>query len=234
MDLPGVTSVHVSAPEVRANAPPNIVLYRGSRLTRLQSAFDINGCMVRDTTLYTNGPGDFNNGIFNSIYMAVDFEVAKRYAAWAKRRDDNQPAGILRVEMPNAAIESLSHPEKKFLYWPTQEWKELVWKCRRREKLLGKMKQIRNTTLMIGTICGKPNEVIARLPSPDHITESMLIRTSSGRPAVQYVFTDEDGGAFLVEHCQRSSRVYTLAAADLAMIEAEDSSRFGDDTHWEG
>lgn len=86
------------------------------------------------------------------------------------------------------------------------------------------MAQVRYATLIVGTICSKPNGVIAGLPSADHITEHMLVRTTSGNPAVQYVLTSDVGGDFLADNCSRTSKIYTLSTQDLAIIEGEDLS----------
>ena len=220
--LPGVSSIHISAPEVRANAPGLTVLYKGANITCLQSAFDAQGRMTEPQHLMSSGVSDFNNTSSNSIYMAMNFDIAKKYAAWAKRRDPNQLAGILRLEVPNAAIESLTHPHKIAVYWPSQRWRELVWTCRRGNRLHGNMVQVRYSTLMIGTICGKPNDIIASLPSPDDITERMLVHNPSGSPAVQFAFTGDQGVDFLADNCSRASRIYPLATRDLDRVESED------------
>ena len=44
------------------------------------------------------------------------------------------------------------------------------------------MNHVKNSTVTIGTIRGKPNDVIAGLLSADDVTENMLFRTQSGHP----------------------------------------------------
>lgn len=75
--------------------------------------------MTEPQRLVSTGEGDFNSAGFGSIYMALDFDIAKKYAAWAKRRDTTQYAGILRVEVPNNAIENLTPADKIIIYWPS-------------------------------------------------------------------------------------------------------------------
>ena len=52
-DMPGVSSVHISAPEVRAKVPGFTVLYKGGRITRLRAAFDANHYMTDPQHLAT-------------------------------------------------------------------------------------------------------------------------------------------------------------------------------------
>jgi hypothetical protein len=125
--------------------------------------------------------------------MAIDFEVARKYAFWCKKREPSSAVSVLRVEIPNATIESLSGEERFGLYWPSEEWKQLFWTCRRRQSLRNQLAKYARATLVIGTICAMPNDVIANLASSDNITQRMIFTKEDGGNAVQFAFIDDQG-----------------------------------------
>jgi hypothetical protein len=198
---PGMSAITTSSPAARENAPGHTVLYRGGYSTTILKIFDEQDNAIGDklSELQTTRPGDFNS-TKNAVYMAIDFEVAQKYAFWCKRRDPSSAVSVLRMEIPNAAIEGLSDEERLRIYWPSQEWKQLVWKCRRRQPLKNHIAKYARATLVIGTICAKPNDLIANLDASNNITQSMTFIKKDGGDAFQFAFIDDQGLEFLAVH----------------------------------
>ena len=153
--------------------------------------------------LIATGPADFTNPVRPGAYFGVDLEIAQHYANYAKRRVPAQEVVILRMELPNEVIEKLSPEEKLRCYWPSKEWQELVWTCRiptrEHSKELARYARY-SVALIIGTICGKPDAVIAGLDHPDQISERMVMKSPRNLPAVQYCFAGNAGLEILKQH----------------------------------
>lgn len=215
---PSMSPMVTSAPEVRANAPGHTVLYRGGYETSIKAIFDDDGRVVNMAPLFSGRPGDFNS-TKKASYMALDFEIANKYAYWSKVRDRSQLTVILRLEIPNSALESMDGSEKCHAYWPSQEWKELVWNCRRNKRLQHSLTKFGKATLAIGTICGKPNVVVTNLPSPAEITHQMILQGPRG-DAVQYVFIDDQGVEFLETHGSSTCTVHPMTRRVVEEIES--------------
>lgn len=198
---PGASPLTAVSPAARSNAPGHSVLYKGGYSTRLLKAFNEQGKITYGTlgSLQSQSPGDFHSGQL-ALYLALDFDIAAKYAFWAKKRDSSLAVSILRLEMPNAAIEALDETEKRTVYWPSQEWKDLVWICRRDDKFPKQLTKFQKPTVIIGSICGKPDEVITSLSSSDLIKNSMVLQRKDGGKAVQYAFMHIQGRHFVADH----------------------------------
>jgi len=215
-----MSSVTVSSPAAHSNTPGHTVLYRGGYSSAILKIFDEQGKVIGDRIgeLQTTRPGDFNS-TKNAVYMAINFEVARKYAFWCKKRDPSSAVSVLRVEIPNATIESLSGEERFGLYWPSEEWKQLIWTCRRRQSLRNQLAKYARATLVIGTICAKPNDVIANLASSDNITQRMIFTKEDGGNAVQFAFIDDQGLEFLAA-CGIKYVAHPMSRRDVQELEA--------------
>jgi hypothetical protein len=179
-----------------ANAPGNMTLYKGTDQALLSSLFDAYG-RVDFGCFISRRPSDFSARHSADIYFAVDREVAEYYAFYAKRRSVCSAAVIVQMTIPHSVIESLSEPDIQRVYWPSTQWKSIVFHCRRAKKLPADLRKFQRAKLVIGTICRKPTVVITNLGSANEITEGMVLKTRDGRNAVQYVFKGDDGDALL-------------------------------------
>ncbi|KPM39588.1 hypothetical protein AK830_g6939 [Neonectria ditissima] len=218
---PSLSPMTTSAPEVRASAPGHTVLYKGLFKTRADPLFNEEGQIVNLGCLSSSVNGDFHSRPWASS-MVVDFEIANKYAHFAKVRDSNQLAVIVRVEIPNSALESLDDTQKLSTYWPSQGWKELVWKCRKGIRLRDEWTKFRNATLAIGTICGKPDMVINALDSPSDITHNMVLQGPRG-DAIQYVFIGNQGEEFLERFMSSNITVHPMTRQVVEEMELKDS-----------
>lgn len=215
---PGISPIVTSAPEVRASAPGHTVLYRGGYETSINHIFDDAGRIANMAPLLSGRPGDFNS-TKKAISMVLDFEIANKYAYWSQVRDRSQLAVILRVEIPDSALEIMDGSQRCYAYWPSQEWKELVWNCRRNKRLRHSLAKFGKATLAIGTICGKPNKVVTNLLSPVEITHQMILQGPRG-DAVQYVFIGDQGVEFLETHGSSTCTVHPMTRHVVEQIES--------------
>jgi hypothetical protein len=181
--------------------------------------FNNEGQVVELAPLLTHDGGDFDDTL--AFYLAVDFEVANQYALWAQKRDPNQVAVVVRIAFPNAALEALGAEDKLLVHWPSDEWKEAVWTFRRRKRPPGHFARYRRASLVIGTICGKPSDLIANLNASTDITHDMVLRNARGEDAAQYAFVEDQGQLFLEEHGMGNCTVHPMTPREAAEIEVE-------------
>lgn len=142
----------------------------------------------------------------------MDREIAVYYANYAKRRVEVNSVVVIHMAIPNSAIEGLSTTELVRTYWPSEEWKSLIFHCRKKKKLPSELRKFKDATLIIGTTSKKPNSVDEKMESPEEIVDTMVLKTKGGRSAVQYVFSSEEGDDFLKEHGQL--RVFPVTARE--------------------
>ncbi|CDM37174.1 hypothetical protein DTO013E5_9484 [Penicillium roqueforti] len=202
------TALSEAATTAASRAPGHTTIYKGIDQALITELFDHNGnldfgCLISRSRCDFSGRQD-------DLYFAIDREVAELYACYIKHRSTCSGVVIIHISIPNSVIESLSIPDIQFNYWPNAEWKSLIFHCRQGKKLPSKLRKYKLAKLIIGTICGKPNLVISRMRSPDEITEHMVLKTSDGRNAVQYVFKGDDGDT-LLEECS-SVTVFPLTS----------------------
>ncbi|PKK50894.1 hypothetical protein CI102_3104 [Trichoderma harzianum] len=201
----------MSAAALRAaNAPGSLTIYRGTEKFRLDRLFDSNGNVDNIETLSSRPPTDFC-GKASAYYFAVDRDVAIKYACYAKRRSDISSLVIVHATFKNSTIESLSEAEMQRVYWPSEEWKRIIFWSRRGKKLPSDLHKYRQASLIIGTIAGKPNTVYTNLDHHDEIPEEFVLKNSAGRNAVQYVFLNDEGEELLGK---AEIKVFPLTSAE--------------------
>ena len=91
--------------------------------------------------------------------------MAEYYAKYAKRRANCESVVIVYLRIRNDAIESLSAPDIQRIYWPSNEWKELIWHCRTVEFLPSYLERYEQAILVIGTISRRPDSVYLQMNS---------------------------------------------------------------------
>ncbi|KAK0708417.1 hypothetical protein B0H67DRAFT_603407 [Lasiosphaeris hirsuta] len=150
---------------------------------------------------------------------APGYTVAEYYAGYAKRRTEYESVVILCLCIPNAAIEALSEPDIRRLYWPSNDWKELVWRCRTRQTLPTRLRSYRNALLIIGTTSRRPDSEYHALGSWEDVTERFLLKVGAnegGAMATQYVVTGEDERReWLGENGARNIKVFPYTRVEL-------------------
>ena len=189
-----------------ANAPGYTTLYRGMDKARLDNTFTEDGAVVNIGRLFSNPQTDFHSSRA-AFYFTVDLDIAQKYARYALARDNVSAVCIVRISIPNSAVESMSSTQLQRVYWPNAEWRALVWHCRRGARLPESLSQFKRATLVIGTIAKSPNRVYEAMESPDQITERRVMKTAAGRDAVQWGFNDDEGYVFINEHVALPRRV---------------------------
>ncbi|OAA54515.1 hypothetical protein SPI_08761 [Niveomyces insectorum RCEF 264] len=126
---------------------------------------------------------------------------------------------ILCIPVPNAAIESLQEPRILRVFWPSPEWKELIWTCRTSRDLPSHLRQFERATVIIGTSSRRPNRAFENMKSYLEVGEKYVLRVGQqgeGRPAVQYAFAGrEHGKNFLLRNGARNLKLFSFAHDDL-------------------
>ncbi|PTB66896.1 hypothetical protein BBK36DRAFT_1083734, partial [Trichoderma citrinoviride] len=210
---PGTSEQHTALSEAALqNAPGSLTLYRGMSQARAENLFDEDGT-VAIQRLVSRPPTDFCSDD-SAYYFAVDRDVAIRDACWTRRRGNDTSVVIVHVEIPTACVERLSGSEVLRVYWPSEEWKRLIWICRNDHTFPSALVKYKRATLIIGTIAGKPNEVYMNMNTSSHqqITEKHVLKNQAGGDAVQYVFRNPEGRRLLAENA--GFKVYNLPSGE--------------------
>ncbi|KAL7793060.1 hypothetical protein V8C37DRAFT_379158 [Trichoderma ceciliae] len=186
------TAMSETALLAAGNAPGSTTLFKCLDQGRLHRMFDNNGNVVDITRLQSSCPTDFY-GKYAGYYFAVDRDIAQQYAGYAKHRSQQSSVVIIHITIENSAIESLPEDQLQRTYWPSEEWKALVFHSRK---------------------ATKPNWVYVDMDSPSEIREEMVLKAKGGRNAVQYVFSGEHGEEFLKQHALHNLKVFTLTTRE--------------------
>jgi hypothetical protein len=178
------------------NSPDSITLYKVLDQARLEGLFNNSGKVVAWQALLSRSRTDFSRGLgFN---FAVDQDISEDYACYAKRRDGASSVAVMQIAIPNHKVRGLSTTQLKRAYWPSPDWKDLVWHCRARTKLPTHLQKFKTADLIIGTIAKKPSKTY-EMGCSGQINESCVLKTRTGHNAVQYVFPVNDNGWELLE-----------------------------------
>ncbi|KAL2757826.1 hypothetical protein ACRALDRAFT_1068321 [Sodiomyces alcalophilus JCM 7366] len=175
----------MSAAAVAAhNTPGYTTLYKGVDPSRIDRLFDVNGNVVMIEALQTTGPTDFRRDA--GYYFTTEREIAALHASYAKRRGSVGLAVIVAMDVPNAAMASLSEAQLIRVCWPSPEWKSLIFHCRRglRVPRDANAPNFKDASIIIGTMSNKPSRAYRHLDSPDQTTEAMVFKTKDGRDAI--------------------------------------------------
>jgi hypothetical protein len=199
------------------NIPGSITLYKGLDQARLDGFLDDSGTIVAWQKMLSSPPTDFL-GRQAGFYFTVQRDIAECYVCYAKRRDDVQSVVIVQVIIPNHKIERLSTTQLQKTYWPSEEWKNLVWHCWNAKKLPSQLRKYQQALLIIGTIAKKPNKVYKRMDTFAQINERCVLKTKDGLNAVQYVFHDEE---FLEELAPGSVTIHPVSATEFTQWQRE-------------
>lgn len=209
------------------NAPGHTVLFKVLDQGRIAGLFDEAGTLDCISTLLSSAPSDFS-GTRSLFYFIQDQQVAVYYVAYAKRRANCESVVIVCLRIPNAAIESLSAPDIQHIHWPSNEWKELIWRCRTVKPLPSYLRKYRQALLVIGTVSRKPDSIYHAMNSWQQVTETCLLRVGpSGQNnlTVQYVFSgEEEGCEFLIKNGARNIKVFPYPQSELETWLATNSS----------
>ncbi|KAK3943324.1 hypothetical protein QBC46DRAFT_420745 [Diplogelasinospora grovesii] len=188
-----------SASAASRDIPPgHTVLFRATNQAHIAGLFD--------------EPSDFS-GFHGRFYFTPDYQVAEYHAYWAKKRIGQLgTVAIVRLCIPNTARESLSAPDIQKIFWPSPEWKELVWRSRTQRQLPSRLEKYEEAVLVVGTTSRKPHSFYRAIKSWDEVTEKCVLRAGTsvqGHPSVQYVFSGgKKGRDFLVKNGAQNIRVF--------------------------
>ncbi|KAJ9299331.1 hypothetical protein DTO271G3_2953 [Paecilomyces variotii] len=209
------------------DAPGHTVLFKALDQGRIAGLSDETATLDRISTLLSSAPSDFS-GTRSLFYFTQDHHVAEYYAAYAKRRANYESIVIACVRIPNAAIESLSASDIQCIYWPSNEWKELIWRSRTVKSLPLYLRKYRQAILVIGTVSRKPDSVYHAMNSSQQVTETCLFQVGpSGQNnlTVQYVFSgEEEGREFLIKNGARNIKFFPYPQSELEAWLAANSS----------
>ncbi|KAL8313232.1 hypothetical protein RB593_007429 [Gaeumannomyces tritici] len=150
---PGVSSMHWSrdfAAEYAKNSD-RITLYKGMDQARIAGLFDNAGVLDNIGALLSSPPSDFG-ATRGLLYFASDYKAAEYYAAYAKRRANCESVVMVCVSLPNETIDNMEAPELQRLFWPTPQWKQLVWHSKTGKALPKPLRKYRDALLIVGTI----------------------------------------------------------------------------------
>jgi hypothetical protein len=201
-----------NATEACKPVPGYTILFRGQDQGRISGLFDEAGNLHHIGTLASRPSTDFSS-TQKLFYFAPDYRVAEYYAAYAKRRAACESVVIICLSIPNTAIENLTKPDILHIYWPDDEWKELLWRCcTDADEVPPYLEKYQQATLIIGTVSRRPDRFYCRMSSWRQVTEECLLQVGQQHdsgPCLQYVFSGtQKGRRFLTENGARNMTVF--------------------------
>ncbi|KAH8429386.1 uncharacterized protein LDX57_007050 [Aspergillus melleus] len=130
--------------------------------------------------------GDFNEGR-SGYYWAEEKKTAERYRKWAALRCPTSDTCIIQIQVRRTFLDQLVC----FTASPFNTWKDFVWNLRnygRYGELPDHLKEVKNADLIKGyTYTGRSR---IKGKSLTKLTSDNLLRCpSTGRPAIQWMFT---------------------------------------------
>ncbi|XEV07496.1 hypothetical protein FSHL1_012783 [Fusarium sambucinum] len=181
------------------DAPGMTVLFKAVDSARNTRLLDAQGKLSNAMELASTTPSDFSRNMA-MLYFTTSFAVAKRHAAWIKRRAKSElVVVIIRIAIRNSVIERMPEGKVQHLYWPGADWKEFFWRCRTRKRSTPSLRKYADATLVIGTMANKPNSYYHNFESGSQLTEASVLKVD-GQYAIQFAFsTDEEGEDLILE-----------------------------------
>ncbi|KAK1249356.1 hypothetical protein MKX07_002872 [Trichoderma sp. CBMAI-0711] len=189
---PGVSTDFAMSEAALFAVPAMTTLYKSVDTASIPHLFDKDGNVKNIADLATSAPIDFC-GREISYTFALELDIALLDACWAKARSNLSCMVIIQATLWNSTIRDLSGQELQRVYWPSEEWKQLVFCSRRRLRLPPELRRFKEASLIVGTSATKSDTVYGRMDCPHEITEEMVYKTKDGR---NYV-TIFDNAAFI-------------------------------------
>ncbi|KAI0882819.1 uncharacterized protein GGS22DRAFT_195545 [Annulohypoxylon maeteangense] len=180
-----------------------VTIYKGIDRGRAEGLLnDVTGEVINIHPLISNSLTGFKSNIQGSaLYFTAQHDVAVSYACYIKHRDNISGIIIVNIKMPLYAIRLLPKQRLQEIYWPSSQWKTLVYNLRRNKGLPSEVgKSLSSALLIMATISTKPNQAYRKLTSPEQVTKECCLKDEKGEPAIQYVFRGEKGVDFIDRH----------------------------------
>ncbi|KAK4893608.1 hypothetical protein LTR27_008075 [Elasticomyces elasticus] len=135
--------------------------------------------------LMTNSPSDFSRN--QAVYRwTPDLEGAQMAAEYAMKTAS--PAGIclVRIEMPMRLIQEA---QTISLRWPDDEWRQMVYHSRRKERVpKDLMRKVAKAQMIVGDTAFGLDAKYEKMRDWREVDESCLKKLRSGKPVTQFVF----------------------------------------------
>lgn len=209
----------------------SIVLYKGIDQGRTTGFLDDQGQVVDISRILTTPPSDFG-GTQSLFYFTNDRNVAEYYAAYAKRRVNCESVVMIVLTIPQKKIDELHNEGESEtnsnnimrayrLYYPSPQWKQLVWRSKRSQPLPRPLRKYRDALLLVGSTSKGATNAYQDMEHWENVDGNCVLRLAGpdGRmkDAVQYVFSgEEEGHQFLVE---QNIQVFPFSAEEVARVQ---------------
>ncbi|KJR86286.1 uncharacterized protein SPSK_02453 [Sporothrix schenckii 1099-18] len=202
-----------------ATEPPGyLVLYKGIAQSRMagfwavdEDADDEDSHATgqhRVEKLLSSPPTNFS-GTSSLFYFAPDPNVAEYYAGYAKRRHDAETILIVTMKIKRDVLERLEGSGSDSndssttagrvvrLYYPSPQWKQLVWRSKTVRPFPKPLRKYRDALLIIGSASKGTERVFNAMASWEEIGNECIFHVpeDNPNPAIQYVFNGNDSGA---------------------------------------
>ncbi|KID74459.1 uncharacterized protein G6M90_00g084360 [Metarhizium brunneum] len=182
--------------------PQTLILFKGIDLGRIPDLLNPDGTVQNIMALSSPPPSDFSNSTA-LFYFTPEMEVAEYYAAYAKRRAGCEAVVMVTCHIPKQVINDMKEPNIFRLYYPTPQWKQLVWRSRSNQPFTKPLRKYDDAMLIIGNISSGDNDNYRKLASWEEIDGSCLLRVkrmgqSNAQISRQYAFTGRLAGQDLL------------------------------------
>lgn len=166
------------------------------------------------------------------FYFTNDRDVAEYYAAYAKRRVICESVVMIVLTIPQEKIDELfdevegeadnnNTKRASRLYYPSPQWKQLIWRSKRPKPLPTDLRKYRDALLLVGSTSKEATNTYQEMEHWENVDGNCVLRLAGpdGRmkDATQYVFSGlEEGQQFLLE---QKMQVFPFSAEEAARVQ---------------
>ncbi|KAL6886375.1 hypothetical protein HDV57DRAFT_526263 [Trichoderma longibrachiatum] len=187
-----------------------VTLYKGIDRASLGHLFKNKLHSSRISSLATRGPTDVSP-TSSAYYFYVDRDIAEQQACYIKQRSNLTPVVLVQVTIPKAMLETgYEGPRREEVYWPSEDWKTLVFHCRRKRAVPADLAKYMDAQLVVTTVAARASRCfMGHMKRPDQVTEDMVLKNKHGEDAIQYCFRRPHADWFLAEHAELKMLPFT-------------------------
>lgn len=156
-----------------AHTPGTTRLYRGGDLESLKKVFNSSTGKPNLLAVQSMWPIDFRGLVAGpTLYFGLEEQVGRRYARYARNRSGVSIVAVIYMDVKNSLIDHW----KPYVLRGGDEWKQIVYESRRRNRYPDHLSHLQNHPLFIGYICRTHSSSIEKLGSWTELTDHNIMK----------------------------------------------------------
>lgn len=162
-------------------------------------------------------PGDFYGGSSDYRHFITDRDLAVLEAGYIRRRQIVKSAAVAHITVDLDSLWDLPDDKLSTLYWPREEWKQVVTDACKR---YCRPYWAKGAAVAIGNMPRKPRDALRVMRSEEEMTHDDVWKNGDGEDVVQYAFPHGDDEVdFFEDRVEWSLKVFPLTEEEAELIE---------------